>query len=88
MISTPFFELAEHFEQGVAVGSLEAEAATDIVGGRGICPNLQKTKDVIGTQVRGASHKLGPAGQALRARRILLTFFSGTRNFFRGTGVT
>jgi hypothetical protein len=43
----PFFELAEHFQQGMTVGSLEVETAADIVKSGGICPNLQKTKDVI-----------------------------------------
>ena len=64
------------------------EAAADIIYGGRIGPNLQKTKDVIGTQVRWASHRLGPAGEGRQARRILLTFFWGTRNFFRGKWVT
>jgi hypothetical protein len=46
---TPFFELHEHFLEGAAVGFVEMEAATDIIDGRGIRPNLQKKKDVIGT---------------------------------------
>jgi hypothetical protein len=72
---TPFFELHEHFLKGPAVGFLEMEAAADIIDGSRISPNLQKTKDVIGAEVRGASHRLGPAGKGRRARRILLTFF-------------
>ncbi len=84
---TPFLELHEHFQQGSVVGFLEIQAATDIIDGDGIGPNLQKTKDIIGTQVRGASHKLGPEGGCRRARRILLTFFWGTRNFFRRKGL-
>src|SRR5215469_13921200 len=64
------------------------EATADIVQSSGISSNLQKTKDVIGTQVRGSRHRLGPAGGKQQARRILLTFFWGTRNFFRGNGVT
>ena len=82
-----FFELRKHFQQGAIVGFLEMEAATDILRGGGVCPNLQKTKDVIGAQVRGASHKWGPEGGGRRARRILLIFFRGTRNFFRGKGL-
>src|SRR6202012_5314053 len=84
----PFFELYEHFQQGAVVGFLEMEAPADIVNGHRICSNLQKTKDVIGTQARWASHRLGPAGEGRQARRILLTFFWGTRNFFRGKWVT
>lgn len=43
-----FFELAEHFEQRIAVRSFEVETAADIVGGGRVGSNLQKTKDVIG----------------------------------------
>jgi len=46
---TPFFELHEHFLEGAAVGFVEMEASADIINGSGIRPNLQKTKDVIGT---------------------------------------
>jgi hypothetical protein len=45
--STPVFELAEHFQQGVTVGSLEMETPADIVESGGICSNLQKTQNVI-----------------------------------------
>ena len=72
---TPFFELHEHFLKGPAVGFLEMKAAADIIDGSRIGPNLQKTKDVIGTQVGGASHKIGRAGRGQQARRILLIFF-------------
>jgi hypothetical protein len=47
--STPFFELAEHFQQRMTVGSLEVEAAADIVESSGIRSNLKKTKDVVWT---------------------------------------
>jgi hypothetical protein len=84
----PFFELSDHFEQVGAVGFLEVEAAGNVVRGCGVSSNLQKTKDIVGTEMRGASHKLWPGGGIQRARRILLTFFCGTRNYFRGKGVT
>jgi hypothetical protein len=53
-----FFELAEHFLNVRAVGALEVETATDIVESGGIRSNLQETKDVIGAEVRGASHRV------------------------------
>ena len=77
-----FFELAEHFEQRVAVRSFEMEAATDIVGGGGICSNLQKTKDVIGAEVRGASHNLGPLKEFCRRGGFYSLFFGRRETFF------
>src|SRR5580693_734849 len=80
---SPFFELREHFQQGAVVGFLVVEAATDIIGAGWICTNLQKTKDVIRAQVRGARHRLGPrAGNSGRAD--FTHFFLGNAKLFSG----
>src|SRR3984957_20932354 len=84
---SPFFQLREHFQQGSVVGFLEMEAATDILGGGWICPNLQKTKYVIGAQVRRARHRLGPAS-GNSGRGGFYSFFFGEREtFFGGMGL-
>ena len=84
---TLFFELAEHFEQRIAVRPFEVETATDIVGGGWIGPNLQKTKDVIGAEVRGASHKLGPPEEICGRGGFYSLFFDSARNFFLEVGL-
>ena len=48
----------------------------------GIGPNLQKTKDVIGAQVRGASHKLGPAWRSFAGEADFTHFFFGNAKLF------
>src|ERR1700722_10741017 len=84
---SPFFQLREHFQQGAVVRFLHMEAATDILGGGWICPNLQKTKYVIGAQVRRARHRLGPAS-GNSGRGGFYSFFFGEREtFFGGMGL-
>jgi hypothetical protein len=43
-----FLEGIEHFVEGVAVGAAHVQGGSDIVGGGGVAPNLQKTQYVIG----------------------------------------
>src|ERR1700722_1932682 len=84
---SPFFQLREHFQQGAVVRFLHMEPATDILGGGWICPNLQKTKYVIGAQVRRARHRLGPAS-GNSGRGGFYSFFFGEREtFFQRNGL-
>src|ERR1700739_832066 len=85
--STPFFELAEHFQQGMTVGSLEVEAATDIVERGWIRANLQKTQDVVWPQVRGTRHGLGPVGKFGGRGGFYSLFFAGRETFFKRVGL-
>ncbi len=51
------FELGEHLEERVAGGFFDLERAGDVLKGDGTVSKLKKTKDVVGTQVRWASHE-------------------------------
>src|SRR5262245_45835640 len=82
-----FFQLAEHFLERVTVGPLEMEAAADIVEGGRVCSNLQKTKDVIGAEVRGASHRLGPAEEFCGRGGFYSLLFVGRETFFGRAGL-
>jgi hypothetical protein len=84
---TPLFEFSDHFEQVGAVGFLEAEAARDIVCGRRIGPNLEKTKNVVGAQVRGSCHKLGPRAELCGRGGFYSLFFGERETFFGGMGL-
>ncbi len=46
-----FFELREHFEQWPAVGFLQMQSPSDLLGGGGFSSNLQKTQYIIGAQL-------------------------------------
>ena len=46
-----FLELREHFEERPGVGLFQVQALRDLVGGRRLAPNLQKTQYVIGAEM-------------------------------------
>ena len=64
------------------------EASADIVKRSRIGPNLQKTKDIIGAEVRGASHKLGPLKEFCRRSGFYSFFFATRETIFEGWGYT
>src|SRR5579863_722451 len=63
------------------------EAEADIVHGGGVGSNLQKTKDIIGAEVRGESHRLGPPKKFCGRGGFYSLFFATRETFFGGVGL-
>ena len=51
-------EFGEHLEEWAAVVFFHMEGAGELLDGDGVVSKLQKTKDIVGTQVGGARHGL------------------------------
>lgn len=51
-------EFGEHLEEEAAVAFFHMEGAGEVLEGNGVISKLQKTKDIVGTQVGGARHGL------------------------------
>jgi hypothetical protein len=51
-------EFCEHLEEGAAVTFFYLEGAGELLNGDRVISKLQKTKDIVGTQVGGARHGL------------------------------
>ena len=55
-----FFELGEHLKQGAAAGARDLERAREVFQGSGVVSKLQKTQDVIRTELGLARHPMTP----------------------------
>ncbi len=55
-----FFQLGKHLEEGAAAGSADLESTGEVFQGSGAVSKLQKTKDVIRTELRLARHPMTP----------------------------
>jgi hypothetical protein len=58
------------------------EGAGDFIDGRGSGGNLQKTKDIVGIEVRGSGHGVDCARWGANFPLGFYAFFRETRNFF------
>jgi len=55
-----FLQLGEHLEEGSAVRAADLEGAGEVFEGGGTVSKLQKTKDIIGTELRLPRHRKTP----------------------------